>query len=148
MAFGIAGHAIIAGEERITNMIVRFQNVRNEVNYGIIVDTDPGGMVDVFWDTFAALLERLEQGNRVSDFVRAGLSKRRSWIRVEAQLPPGALLELLPISSRVPWNDNELATVQAQLIREEKLLVMPDVAPVKLEQASEASNVFRGQEVN
>lgn len=145
---GIVGHVTTVGEGRIINMIVRFQNVRNEVNYGIVIDSDPGGMIDVFWDTFAALLERLEQSSRVSDFVRAGLSKRRSWIRAEAQLPPGASIELLPITTKVQWNDSELAMVQAQLIREDKLSVVPDIAPARMMQAVGTSNVFRGQEVN
>lgn len=130
-------------------MIVRFTNVKNEVNYGIVIDTHVDGMKEVFWDEFTQLLARLESnGARIGDFVRAGLSKRKSWIRVEAALPPGASIELLPITTRVDWTDRDLIELQAQMKRGDKVAAIPDVVATELTQTGETSNVFRGQEVS
>lgn len=98
-------------------MIIKFTNVRGEVNYGIVIGNDPGGMVEVFFDEFTALLTRLEQQGRVGDFVRSGLSKRVSWVRVESPRPNGATMELLPIHTPVMWTDGELEKLQAKLAK-------------------------------
>lgn len=100
-------------------MIIKFSSSKNEVNYGIVIDRHPGGMVCVRWDEFTQLLSRLESnGARISDFVRIGLSKRTSWVRVESNMPNGAAMELLPITTKVPWTDNELSELQSQITKE------------------------------
>jgi len=99
-------------------MIVRFTNVRGETNHGIIIGTDPGGMVHVAWDSFKDLLRRLEREGKVNEFVRANLSKRRSWIRVKDAIQTGAKTELLPLGTPVLWSDVELRTLQAKMIKE------------------------------
>lgn len=76
--------------------IVRFTNSRGEINYGRVIATDPSGMVCVEWEPFSELLARLERAGPVRNFVRAGLSWRVSWIRVEGERPYGAKMELLP----------------------------------------------------
>ena len=97
-------------------MIVRFTNVRGETNHGIIIETDPGGMVHVAWDSFKDLLQRLEREGKVNDFVRANLSKRRSWIRVKDAIQTGAKTELLPLETPVQWSDSEMRSLQSKLL--------------------------------
>ncbi len=96
-----------------TNAIVRFVNCFGETNYGIVIDADPGGMVQVHWDTFAELLERLEKRGGVTDFVRTGLSVRKSWVRAPDNGMGGSRTELLPIDTPVNWSCAELRIVQA-----------------------------------
>ena len=98
------------------NNLVRFTNVRGETNHGIIIETDPCGMVHVAWDAFGDLLSRLEREGKVNEFVRANLSKRRSWIRVKDAIPTGAKTELLPLETPVQWNDAELRSLQSKLL--------------------------------
>lgn len=96
-------------------MILRYTNVLSEVNYGIVLDTDlPTGMLFVFFDTFTALLERLEQRGKVSDFVRTGLSVRKTWVRAPRVGVHGDKSEVLPINTPVSWSSDELK--QAQLL--------------------------------
>lgn len=95
-------------------MIVKFTNRLGEVNHGIVIGSDPGGLIHVIWDRFADLLTRLERQRKVNDFVRAGLSLRRSWCRVEDATPNGSTTELLPIATPVQWHEAELATMQRQ----------------------------------
>ena len=102
-------------------MIISFTNIFNEVNHGIIIDSDPGGLICVHWDTFAALLTRLAARGRVSDFVRRGLSVRQSWVRVEAALPEPATMELLPLWTPVAWNCDALSMEQARLLQGEQV---------------------------
>lgn len=100
-------------------MIVRFTNTKLEVNHGIVIATDPEtGMYNVVWDSFNDLLSRLEREGKVNDFVRANLSKRKSWIRIIDAIPTGAKTELLPIDAPVQWNDAELKALQAKMIKE------------------------------
>jgi hypothetical protein len=124
------------------NPIVKFTNIHGETNYGIIVDTHPEGMKEVLWDEFTALLKRLTNAN---DFVKAGLSLRRSWVRVE-----GDQMERLPITAKVPWVERELAELQKQMQRGGKVTVTTDTAAVQHAQEGDggAANVFRGQEVD
>ena len=96
-------------------MIVRFQNTLGEVNHGIVIGSDPDGLVLVAWDKFADLLTRLERQRKVNDFVRAGLSLRRSWCRVVDAVPNGSTTELLPISTPIQWHEPELATLQRNM---------------------------------
>ena len=98
-------------------MIIRFTNIFNEVNHGIIIDEAPNGLKFVHWDTFAALLTRLAARGRVTDFVRRGLSVRQSWVRAEAALPAPATMELLPLWTPVAWNCDDLAMEQARLLQ-------------------------------
>lgn len=93
-------------------MLVRFTNCFGEVNYGVIVARDIGGMVLVDWEPYTALLERLTKRGPLSDFVSAGLGAHRSWVRVETPLPNGAKFELL--EKREPVL--ELATAQQHSI--------------------------------
>lgn len=95
--------------------VIRFTNTMGEVNHGIVIGSDPGGMVLVAWDKFAALLTRLEQQRKVNDFVRAGLSLRRSWCRVADTIPNGSTTELLPISTPIQWHEPELAALQRHM---------------------------------
>jgi hypothetical protein len=99
-------------------MIVKFQNVNLETNYGIVTGTHPDGMIEVVWDAFAALLYRLEREGKVNDFVRNNLAVRRSWIRIDDAIPTGARTEVLPLDTPVTWNDNELRLTQARMIKE------------------------------
>lgn len=101
------------------NGIVRFINVRGETNHGIILATDPEtGMHLVLFDAFAALLYRLEREGKVNDFVRNNLAVRRSWIRIDDAIPTGARTEVLPLDTAVAWNDAELRTTQARMLKE------------------------------
>lgn len=100
------------------NGIVKFTNTKEEVNHGIIIDTHVDGMIYVIWDNFVSLLTRLEREGKVNDFVRANLSKRKSWIRIIDAIPTGAKTELLPIDAPVQWNDAELKALQAKMIKE------------------------------
>lgn len=102
------------------NGIVRFTNTKGETNHGIIIDTHPDGMVLVLFDAFAALLYRLEREGKVNDFVRANLSVRRSWIRIDDAIPTGAKTELLPLDTQVQWNSVELRTLQSRMIKEKQ----------------------------
>lgn len=99
-------------------MVVRFQNVNLELNYGIVTNTHPGGMIEVLFDSFNDLLSRLEREGKVNDFVRANLSKRQSWIRIVDAIPTGAKTELLPLDTPVQWNDLELKSLQAKMLKE------------------------------
>lgn len=94
--------------------VIRFTNALGEVNYGIVIETDESGMNLVAWDSFVDLLTRLERQRKVNDFVRAGLSMRRTWCRVEDAIPNGSTTELLPITTPVQWHEAELATMQRQ----------------------------------
>jgi hypothetical protein len=100
------------GEKKV---IAKFTNCFGETNYGVVIDRHPEGMICVFWVEFTALLMRLEQHGRVGDFVRKGLSKRVSWVRVETPRLNGATMELLPIDTPVQWNDNELVALQMKM---------------------------------
>lgn len=99
------------------NGIVRFTNTRQEVNHGIIIDTDEAtGLVQVLFDAFTALLYRIEREGKVNDFVRNSLGVRKSWIRIDDAIPTGARTEVLPLDTPVQWNDNELRLMQARMI--------------------------------
>lgn len=99
-------------------MIVKFQNVNLEMNYGIVTGTHQDGMIEVFWDAFTALLYRIEREGKVNDFVRNSLGVRKSWIRIDDAIPTGARTEVLPLDTQVSWNDNELRLMQARMIKE------------------------------
>lgn len=98
--------------------IIKFTNILGEINHGIVIGSDPGGMLFVAWDSFTDLLTRLERTGKVNDFVRAGLSLRRSWCRVEDAIPNGSTTELLPITTPIAWHEVELAMLQRQQIQE------------------------------
>ena len=100
-------------------MIVKFQNVNLETNYGIVTGTHQDGMICVAWDAFTALLYRIEREGKVNDFVRNSLGVRRSWIRIDDAIPTGARTEVLPLDTPVQWNDASLRTMQARMIKEQ-----------------------------
>ena len=80
--------------------IVRFTNARGETNYGVMLAVDEAsGLVQVHWDRFAALLDRLPAA---SDFTRRSLDVRTSWCRLDADTV------LLPIGTPVDWASSEL----------------------------------------
>lgn len=96
-------------------MIVKFTNTLGEVNHGIVIGNDPvTGLIFVAWDSFTDLLSRLERQRKVNDFVRAGLSLRRTWCRIEDTIPNGSTTELLPIATPIQWHEAELAMLQRQ----------------------------------
>ena len=100
-------------------MLVKFSNVRGETNHGIIIATDEAtGLVQVIFDSFAALLYRIEREGKVNDFVRNSLGVRKSWIRIDDAIPTGAKTEVLPLDTPVTWNDASLRTMQARMIKE------------------------------
>ncbi len=99
-------------------MIVKFQNVNLETNYGIVTGAHPDGMIEVVFDSFSALLYRIEREGKVNDFVRNSLGVRRSWIRIDDAMPTGAKTEVLPLDTPVQWNDATLRAMQARMIKE------------------------------
>lgn len=96
-------------------MIVRYTNVLGEINHGLIIDTHPSGMICVYWDVFTALLARLEQRGNVSDFVRNGLSVRKTWVRAPRVGAHGDKSELLPITTSVAWSSDELKSAHTKM---------------------------------
>lgn len=108
----IAGNAPTPGEEKTTSAIVRYVNCFAEENYGILIDTDPGGMILVYWDEFTPLLLRL--GNRISDFDRRNLGVHKGWVRAPQAGPNGSYTELLPIDTPVDWSCGELWRAQQE----------------------------------
>ena len=100
-------------------MVIKFQNVRGEVNHGIIIATDEAtGLIQVLFDSFTALLYRIEREGKVNDFVRNSLGVRKSWIRIDDAIPTGAKTEVLPLDTPVTWNDATLRTLQARMLKE------------------------------
>ena len=97
--------------------IVRFTNIRHEINHGIVIGNDvASGLVHVAWDAFGDLLSRLEHEGRVGAFVRNSLSARRSWVRIDDAECTGATTEMLPITTAVVWGSASLAAMQSTMI--------------------------------
>lgn len=83
--------------------IVRFTNALGESCFGVIVDSHPAGLVEVFWDDYVALKRRIGQ---TAD---ASLSAHRSWARPEDDQEAGASFEIFaPGAIDVRWYNARL----------------------------------------
>lgn len=106
----IVGRAKTPGEEKITSAIVRFVNRFGETNHGVLIGHDESGMVQVHWDRFSELLDRL--GGRATAMDRKNLDVRITWCRAPEAGPNGSYTELLPIDTPVDWSCAELWQAQ------------------------------------
>ena len=83
--------------------VVRYTNALGESCFGVIVDSHPAGLVEVYWDDYIALKRRIGQTGDAS------LNAHRSWTRIDEDQGAGARFEIFaPGTLDVRWRNAKL----------------------------------------
>lgn len=84
-------------------MIAEFTNVKGEVNRGEVIDIDPSGLLQIAWEPFTSLTNRvLATKPQQQEILMESMGKRTGWSRIHGKNENGSTLIVITEANDSP----------------------------------------------